>query len=169
MLLFSNPSPLTGPKTCGWRWTSAACTCWRRAAATCWPPTSTRAWWTSPPASTTCSSSPGQTRNRARSLSTPTRYDRVCWLSITDIYSVFPGVPDVKSDQRIHGEDRGNPRKAPDRDGEREWSSDKSPVICRSLTSWMLVLYKNMEYFDWKKLPNITARHCPSNLNIWCI
>ena len=39
---------------------------------------------------------------------------------ITDSYSVVPGVPDVKSDQRIYGEDRGNPREAPDRDGERE-------------------------------------------------
>ena len=43
-----------------------------------------------------------------------------CWVFITEIYSAVPGVPDVKSDQRIYGEDRGNPREAPDRDGERE-------------------------------------------------
>ena len=39
-----------------------------------------------------------------------------------DLYKFlcFPGVPDVKSDQRIYGEDHGNPREAPDRNGERE-------------------------------------------------
>ena len=60
---------------------------------------------------------------------------------IRDIYSVFPGVPDVESDQRIYGEDRGNPREAPDRNGERERSdsSATSPVMCCSLFSLMLV------------------------------
>ena len=88
------------------------------------------------------------------------------------IFILFPGVPDVKSDQRIYGEDRRNPREAPDRDGEREWSdsSDTSPVICRSLISWMLVLYKTWNILTEETfqtlLPDITLLISRSDVSI---
>ena len=65
----------------------------------------------------------GTDKKQSKIIVNTNQVGRAGWwfiIILRDIYSVFPGVPDVKSDQRIYGEDHGNPREAPDRNGERE-------------------------------------------------
>lgn len=73
-LFCSKRSPPIGPKPCGWLSTRGASTCLSSGPETCSIPLSTTPSWTTRPHSITCCSSLEQTKSRARSLSTLTRY-----------------------------------------------------------------------------------------------